>query len=178
MRTSLPAAVAARLAAGLALVLAASAFAEERRELHAHRHGHAELEIAVDGDRLTIALEAPGESVVGFEHVAETEAQKAAVATALERLSDPAALFVLPEGAGCSVASAEAELHRDGDHNAFEAEYAFTCTNAAELTSVETALFTLYPGLEEIDARYAVPGGQGAAELEADAPVLTLPTAS
>lgn len=148
-------------------------YAEGTRELHSHEHGHVKLEIAIEKNKMNISLEAPGESVVGFEHVAKTDKQKAAVAAAEKQLADPIALFVLPPKAGCTVNSAKSELHQEGKHNEFEASYAFTCTNVAELKNMKTNLFELYPAIEEIDVNYIAPSGQGAAELEPDAPTVT-----
>lgn len=155
-----------------------SLHAEEKRELDSHEHGHVTLQIAIDKDRMSIALEAPGESIVGFEHAAETDEQKAKVEASRKQLSDAAALFGLPSEAGCAATSVDVELHQEGDHNAFEVSYAFTCSNTAALNAVETKLFALYPAIEEIDVDYIAPSGQGSAELEPDAPVVTFPPAS
>jgi len=146
--------------------------AQENRELDSHEHGHVKMEIAIEKNKMNIAVEAPGESIVGFEHAAKTDAQKAAVAAAQKQLSDPAAIFELPSQAGCTVESASAELHQHGGHNEFEASYAFTCTDIEALKTVETKLFSLYPAIDEIDVDYVVPGGQGSVELEPDAPTV------
>ncbi len=175
MRAPLSTAFAALLLAGVATT---ALHAEEKRELGAHEHGHVELQIAIDGNDVTMTLEAPGSDIVGFEHAAETDGQKAAVEAAVTQLSDPAALFTMTEAAGCSVASSDAELHQEGDHNAFEASYTFACTDIAALTGLTTNLFTLYPSIEEIEVEYATPAGQGSAELEADDPSIIFPAAS
>ena len=161
-----------------ASALAPSAFAEEKRELGSHEHGAATLQVAIEGDGVEMALEVPGENIVGFEHAPETDEQKAAVEAERERLADPLALFVLPEDAGCEVASAEVELHQEGDHNAFEAEYELTCSNVGAIAAIETRLFEMYPTLEEIDVEFATAAGQGGGELEPDAASLALPAAS
>ena len=163
-------------AAALVLLCAPPAFAQEARELDAHVHGHAELQVAIDGDALTLALEIPGESVVGFEHAAETDEQQAAIDAAVEAMGDPLTLFTLPDAAGCTVAEAEAEHHQEGTHSAFEAEYALTCASIGALDGMETTLFETYPDLEEIDVEYATPAGQGSGELEPGEAALSLPT--
>ena len=164
---------------GLTLALMSGAsLAEEKRELGSHEHGAATLQVAIEGSMVEMAIAIPGESIVGFEHAAETDEQKAAVTAETERLGKPMDLFTLPEAAGCEVASAEVELHQEGDHNEFEAEYALTCADTGAVTTIQTKLFEMYPELEEIEVEYATPGGQGAAELEADSPALTLPSTS
>jgi hypothetical protein len=86
------------------------AVAQERRELGAHGHGHSALNIAVDGKRVLMELHAPGKGIVGFEHEAATDADKAAVRRAEAALKDPLALFALPGAAGCGLATAEVGL--------------------------------------------------------------------
>ena len=166
--------------AAIAVLVAStlSVFAEESRELGAHEHGHVTLFVAVEGQAVAMELEAPGENIVGFEHAAETAEQKGAVEKARAALADPLALFAVPAEAGCTVASADVELHSEGDHNAFEASYALACTAVAAIDRIETKLFTLYPSIEEIEVSYATAAGQGAAELTADSPVLSLPAAN
>ena len=166
-------------AALLAAAASGAALAEdkhdhEKRELGAHEHGAVELRVAVEGDTVEMMLEVPGNDIVGFEHAAETDEQKASVEAEKERLGDPLALFVVPAAAGCEVASAEVEHHQEGDHSAFEAEYALTCADPAALTTIETRLFELYPTIGEIDVEYATPAGQGAGELEPGEPRLAI----
>ncbi|MEL6585255.1 MAG: DUF2796 domain-containing protein [Pseudomonadota bacterium] len=144
------------------------------RDLKAHAHGHVTLQIAVEGDAVEMALEAPGADIVGFEHAAKTDAQKAAVAEAQSTLADPLSLFVLPMAAGCVVADAEVELHQDAQHSAFEARYRLTCQDPSALAQIGTRLFDLYPSVQEIEVEYVTPAGQGAAEM-APGTALTLP---
>ena len=140
------------------------------REMGAHVHGHATLSLAAEGESVEMELEIPAESVVGFEYAPESDADRAAVETATATLSDPAALFTLPDG--CTVASADVEHHVDGDHAEFHATYAMTCTGAFE--TIETSLFEVFPDLEEIEVEYATPSGQGAGELEPGAASLMI----
>ena len=168
----------ASLAASLVPALASTALADEKRELDSHTHGHVELKVAVEGDTLEIALEAPGESIVGFEHEARTDEQKTAVEAARKQLGDAAAIFALPDTAGCEVKSSNVELHIEGEHSGFEASYSYSCATPASLTSLETKLFTLYPAIEEIEVEYATPAGQGTGEMEPGNAKLDLPATS
>ena len=84
----------------LALALLASpAIAEESRQLDSHEHGVGELNIAVEGKTVVMELHAPGADIVGFEYVAESDADRAAVDAAVARLAAPLDLFVLPDAA-------------------------------------------------------------------------------
>lgn len=99
------------------LVFAAlPALAEEKRALDAHVHGHGALNVAVEGGALLMELEVPGFDIVGFEHAATSDADKAAVEAALAKLSNPSEIFALPAAAGCTVSEVAAELHGDEDH--------------------------------------------------------------
>ena len=149
---------------------------DESRELGAHVHGHGTLTIAVEGNEVEMELALPGASVVGFEHAAETDEQRAAVNDAITALGDPMSVFTIPAAAGCTVTEAEAELHQDGDHNEFEAEYAMTCEDTGALTSIETTLFERFEPLEELEVEFATPAGQGATELERGDTTIALAT--
>ena len=87
--------------------------AEERRELGAHEHGHSTLNIAIEGERVLMELEAPGMDIVGFEHAATSDEDRAAVERARETLSDPLELFAMPADARCTVETAEVALAGD-----------------------------------------------------------------
>jgi hypothetical protein len=126
MRTShihayVPACGPALALAALALLPAPIRAEEAHRELGPHVHGHGNLNIAVEDKRVSMELEVPGMDIVGFEHAASTDDQKAAVEKAKAELAKPLAVFLLPSAAGCSVADAkvaiEAEHHHDGDED-------------------------------------------------------------
>ncbi|SDO08656.1 Protein of unknown function [Filomicrobium insigne] len=90
----------------------------QHRELGAHEHGQGILNIAVEGQRVSMELSAPGADIVGFEHDATTDDQKAALKTAKEKLSEALSLFRLSGKAGCKVAETEVtfQTEEDGDH--------------------------------------------------------------
>ena len=98
---------------------AVSAQAEDKRHADAHEHGHGSLDIAVEGNTVDMALRVPGADIVGFEHAAESDADKAALAEALAKLEKPLTLFVPPAAANCTVSAAEAEyeLEHDDEHD-------------------------------------------------------------
>ena len=179
MRSTLAASLTALAVVAVPAVLTASnGLAAEKRELGSHEHGAATLQLAVEDDTVEIVLEVPGRNIVGFEHAPETDEQGAAVEEARRRLADPLSLFSMAGATGCTVAEAEVELHREGDHNAFEASYALSCGDAVAITGIGTTLLELYPTIERIEVEYATPAGQGAGELTADAPFVALPGTS
>ena len=99
--------------------------AEGSRGLGAHEHGHSTLNIAIEGERVLMELDAPGMDIVGFEHAATSDADQAAIARAEETLADPMKLFVMPAAARCTVETADVALAGDRrDDHADEAEHA------------------------------------------------------
>ena len=184
-------------------ILAVSADAgEKRRQLGAHEHGHGALNIAIEGKRVVMELEAPAADIVGFEHAPRTKAQKAAVAAARSKLSKPLALFVLPPAAGCKVVKAAIEQkseekhegghskgkhkhdkakhhkgkHHDDEetHSEFHATYELTCSATAKLSSIDFAYFKTFKAAEELEVKLITPKGQKKFEATRKAPRLSL----
>ena len=60
----------------------------------AHEHGVVRMGLAVDGTRLTLDMEAPGEAVFGFEHAPSSEEERSTVVQALERIRGEAGSLV------------------------------------------------------------------------------------
>jgi hypothetical protein len=175
---------------GLIVMLGAGmATAAERRELGAHQHGHSILAIALEGTRMTMELAAPGADIVGFEHAAGTDEQKAAVEQAKAALADPLSLFVPSSAAGCRVAEAAVELETDhaeehtaqghaeneaAGHAEFHAAYALDCADPAELVSITFAFFERFPAAEEVEVTLLTERGQAVYEITRAAPRLVL----
>jgi hypothetical protein len=67
-----------------------------------HVHGIAELQVTQYQGTLSIDLDSPLDSLLGFEHAPHNEKQKQAVQTMIEKLRHPEALFVLTSSAQCA----------------------------------------------------------------------------
>jgi hypothetical protein len=74
-----------------------------------HDHGAAELFLSAEGKTLQIRLNLPAMSVVGFETIAITDAQREAVNDAQTTLHDPSQLFSL-QGKACELILAEVDV--------------------------------------------------------------------
>ncbi|WP_043310354.1 DUF2796 domain-containing protein [Pseudomonas sp. ML96] len=152
---------------------------EEHGSLGTHEHGVASLNVALDGQTLEIQLESPAMNLVGFEHEAKSDADKAKVASARKHLEQPQALFALPIEAKCALQDSELESplfgyaehaeHEHGDehgHSDIDASYHFTCANAEALKTLELgSFFGTFPGTEKLEVQLIGPGGQQGAEL-------------
>ena len=179
------------LAAGLASA-ALPASADEHRQLGAHVHGHGLLNIAIEGNTISMELEVPGADIVGFEHEPSTPEQKAAIADAKQKLLNALALFGPASEAGCALrhvkVSTEAEhedeheAHSTGgheeeaghQHSEFHAEYTLSCSSPSRLTSMTFQYFNAFAGARELDVSVIAPKGQSSFEVKRDKPTLDL----
>lgn len=172
----------------LSVATASLAGAEETRGLDAHEHGVGQLDIAIDGGTIVLTLAAPGADIVGFEHTAEGDDDRAAVEAALADLARPFGLFALPAAAGCEVVSAEASIlgadedeghdhgdeHEDTGHTEFHAEYGLTCANPAAIDRIGFPYFDRFPGARELEVQMVTGNGARAYEVTRDRPTLDL----
>jgi hypothetical protein len=162
--------------------------AEEHRQLGAHQHGHGRLNVAIEDNRVSMELEAPGADIAGFEHAPATEAEKAALDKAKAKLSDGMSLFLLPSAAGCRLTGSTISMESDyggeardtrgaHDHQAhsdFVAEYTMECTAISRLTSITFEYFKVFPGAQELDISLITPKGQTSYEVGRDKPRIDL----
>lgn len=184
------------LTATLSVALTSAAFAhgtkhsdhdhgkEETTQLGAHEHGHGKLNIAIEGATVSMELEVPAYDIVGFEHEATTDEQKAAVEAAEKTLADPTKLFAVDAAAGCSVTEADVDAegpvgaghgesghshdtaakdhsHADGEaHSEFHVTYALTCENPANITTITFQFFDAFKNSNELDVSVIGPKGQ------------------
>ena len=152
---------------------------EEHASLDAHEHGVASLNVALDGQTLEIQLQSPAMNLVGFEHEAKSDADKAKVAAARQHLEQPQALFALPIEAKCALQDSELDSplfgghahdeHEHADehgHSDIDASYRFACANAEALQTLELGSFVgTFPGTEKLEVQLIGPSGQQGAEL-------------
>lgn len=180
------------------MLIGSQAHAAER-ELAAHQHGHGFLNIAIEGSTMWIELETPGADIVGFEHPAKSDADKAAIEEARTRLSDPVGLFGIPSQASCALETVTVSpvgygLGMDDDHDAdsdhdahdehadeeetfhaeFHAEHSLQCADPAAITSLTFTYFDVFPGAEEVQATVITEEGQSGHEVTRDSPVVRL----
>lgn len=165
MKPALKAIIAAMLAALPLLALA--------HEPGAHVHGIAKLQVAVDGNTLTLNFESPLDNLLGFEHQPRSEKQKAAVRAMAQRLNQPATLFLPTPAASCAPVSTKLESpllepakKADGDgHADLDAEFVFKCAQPGELRGMEVKLFDAFRNLRRLDVQVAGARGQAAVRL-------------
>ena len=182
------------LVAGV-ILSATSSLAEETKQLDAHEHGVGQLNIAFSANIIAMELHAPGSDIVGFEYGAKTDADHAAIDTAIETLSDPSKLFVFPKVASCTVIEAKAKLesedadhghddhdddedHDDHDeepgHTEFHAEYLLECGNLSAISEITFSYFEIFPNALELEIQVVSDKGATAFEVEREVAKLDL----
>ena len=157
----------------------------EHASLGAHEHGVGSLDVALDGQTLELDLDGPAMNLVGFEHIATTDADKAKVSSVRKQLEDPLVLFSIPKAAGCTAeaqelksplfepAPEEGSAKGEHHHSDIEAHYAFTCSTPDALKALDLAqFFKTFPGTHKFKVQLIGPSGQQAVEVTAKAPVL------
>ena len=165
----------------------------EHGSLDAHEHGAAQLNVVLDGKVLELQLESPAMNLVGFEHAAKSDADKAKVAAAHSQLEQPQALFGLNAG-DCTISKQElesplfadhADTHEhkhdhdhetshDNEHSDIHAHYSLDCQKPEELKQLNLGeLFKRFPATEKIQVQLIGPNGQQGLELTPAQPTLS-----
>ena len=189
------------LLSGLAVAISMSAPTVAAQS--AHVHGEGQINIAIDGNRIFMALESPGADIVGFEYEARSSDEKTAVTRAIAQLSDPMLLVRFEANAGCAVRQANAGIEGEHDeheedehaghdehddegheqhdehkgeeaHGAFVAQYEFECTNIGALGSIEFTYFSQFSNAQSLDIVLIDSRGQRRVEIDRANPVLQL----
>ncbi|MGY4524396.1 DUF2796 domain-containing protein [Pseudomonas sp. UBA4617] len=143
--------------------------------LGAHEHGVARLNAVLDGTTLELELDSPAMNLVGFEHAASSDADKAKVAAARQQLEQPLKLFGLPAAADCKEDQQELQSPLFGDapkaddddhdhehaHSDIGAHYQLTCASPDKLAQLDLApLFKAFPAMQKINVQLIGPNGQ------------------
>ncbi|SNC64101.1 Protein of unknown function [Marinobacter sp. es.048] len=169
------------------ILTAGSTFASDNPG--AHQHGHAELQLAIEGNQIDLIFTSPAYNLLGFEHRARTDDQKALVRETTEWL-ERTPLINTPD-ASCTVASVEVYHEAGGDsddhhehddkaehkhdehehsegytHSDFEVTQVLNCTGLASVETLLTPLTERFPEIEHLGIEWVWSGGQGSTRLE------------
>lgn len=159
-----------------ALLLSTAAQATEA----AHVHGLMRLDIAVERQSLTLQLETPLDSLLGFERRPRTPAERQAADALLRQMGDATALFKPDAAAQCVLATVTLEsealqsqaagsakaVGQESGHADLDASYEFNCAHPERLTAVEIRLFDAFQRLQKIEVQVAGAQGQSRQTLQ------------
>ena len=138
---------------------------------HAHEHGAVKLDIAIEAGKVSLQLETPLDSLIGFERAPRTDAERQRVAAMVARLRAADTLFTFDPAAGCTLAGVElvsaplklgkAEPPAAGDEHAdLDGDFAFDCKDSSKLSFIDVGLFKAFAGMQRITVQVAMPKGQ------------------
>lgn len=137
----------------------------------AHVHGLVRLDVAVDGARLMLQLEAPLDSLLGFEHRPRTAAQRQAADALLKRLQEDRTLIRPAAAAQCMLGEvmvesaalqspAPAAGTKGSEHADLDVSFEFNCRQPALLSGIELGLFDAFKRIQKIEVQVAGASGQ------------------
>jgi len=136
----------------------------------AHEHGVAQLNLAAEGNSVSIQFESPADEIYGFEHApknpVETEKQRAA----LDLLKSKAGEIIgFDATLGCTFKETTASVVMDGPkHSEVRAEFKVECSKPLNKTKVSVDFSKHFPKIKKIKMQIVSDGKQ-------DAKVLTKP---
>lgn len=150
-----------------------------------HVHGVAELDIAIEAGRITLQLETPLDSLLGFEREPRGVAETRRAETAVAALKAAGALFRFTPSAGCAVVSVDlssaalklgspdpAEQH--AGHADLDATYVYNCADVARATEVDVGLFDAFIRMQSLKVEVATAKGQFKRDLQRPAKRVSL----
>lgn len=180
------------MVAALPICLASPVSADEQhRQLDAHVHGHGEFNIAIEGNKVTMILEAPGADIVGFEHEPSNDQQKQAIEKAKALLLKGVSIFKLPAKAGCKIVTskvgipghehkgeegaAEHDKHEEHEadhkedegeeHSEFHAVFELECTASDQLNIIDFPYFNNFKAAKELEVTVITEKNQASYEV-------------
>jgi hypothetical protein len=172
-------------------------FAEETRQVDKHEHGVGELNIAIQSNTMVLEFIIPGADVVGFEHEAKSEQDKAIVSAALTKFDDYNNIFIIPTNSKCILISSKINInqedehdehddhdghddhddhdeHQEEAHNEFYAKYTFECGDIKSLDLLEFPYFETFLNSGELEVQFVSEIGSTSFEVEADSPIINI----
>jgi hypothetical protein len=119
-------------------------------------HGAAKLNIAIEGKSITIQLESPADSIVGFEYTAKTAADKTRQEAALNTLKTRIGEMVaFDPKAACKVTPRKVAVEKDPgeDHSDVNAEFTGSCSGSLAGTTLRFGFSRVFPRIVDIDVQ-------------------------
>lgn len=161
----------------------------------AHVHGLGKLDVALDGNTLTLHLDTPLVNLLGFEHAAKSAQDRQAAQKMSTQLRSAAGMFAPTPAAECKPASVklvsaaldpallgeapatakpEPAHAAAGEHADLDGDFVFHCAHPERLQAIDVKLFDAFPGFQKIDVQAVTPKRQSAVTLKPGATVIPL----
>jgi Protein of unknown function (DUF2796) len=158
----------------LASALSHAAMAQPHQ--HAHVHGHIQLGVAVDGKQISVDIDTPLESLLGFEHAPRTAGEINLAAEWAKWLREGSGLLRFNPEAKCKLVRANLDApvlglgnksaspshdKADGGHADLEGDWSFECSAPEALRSLEVSFFGRSPHAQVIEVQWVKGSKQG-----------------
>jgi len=140
--------------AALILAFSSSSIAQNHTSLDAHAHGVAKLAIALEkNNKISIDLEMPGDSAVGFEHAPKTPAEIAAKKNAEDTFKEKfSELITFPENAKCVWGNPKIEVNDEAKgHSDWDVQIVTVCQMALEGQSVSVNFGKYFASIDKLE---------------------------
>ncbi len=161
--------------------------AAEKRHAESHVHGVAEINIVVEGKKVVVEFRSPAEGLMGFEHEANTEADKkkrdAALKVIKERFGE---LVVFDKSLGCRFQPGEVVIvqsdpgddndqkhgksdhKKSGEHSEVRATHNFACEKGPAGSRVQFGVTKLFSNIHELKVQVLSDAKQSGATIKND----------
>lgn len=158
LRTSLAALAAAVMLPKLALA-----------QTHAaHEHGKVAVDIAVEREQLTVAIDTPLDNLLGFERAPRSATEKQAADAAVARLRAADGWLRIDPQAGCQLRAVTLEsgalglggAPAEGEHADLEGSVTYRCTDATRAAWIDVGLADAFKRVKVLQVQVAGPQGQ------------------
>lgn len=132
-----------------------------------HVHGTVRIDVAMDASTLSLQLEAPLDSLLGFERAPRIDAERNALEALRTKLAQTTELFGLDAGAGCTAEPATVRSTaldtppKFDEHSDVQASYLLRCRQPGVLKVIDlNGLMTSFPRIQRVEVQVAGPSGQ------------------
>ncbi len=139
-----------------------------------HEHGVVYLDIAIEGQVVSLSVRGAGDGFVGFERSPRTDEERRLVETASIRLQQGGRQFMFDTAVGCQQTAADVEVPQGGKgkqthhhgpddshhhdhhvgaktaHRDWSATWEFRCDQPRALRALQVNLFDDFPGIHEV----------------------------
>lgn len=142
----------------------------------AHEHGVAKLQIAVEGNKATLVLESPADSIYGFEYEPKTAAEKAKKENAFALLQTKFQEMVSIDAAwGCTFSNSKMDVEKEeGEHSELHAEWSVQCKKPLAGAKISFAVTKHFPRLKTLRVDVLSDKNQSSHEIKSDKGNVTL----
>ena len=162
--------------ASISLLLAALVATPAAVAAAAHEHGVVHLDVAVEGRRITLQMESPLDSLLGFERAPRNDAERRRADAVVATLKAAGKLFAIDGTAGCKLTKVElssaalklgpaAQPDPDG-HADIDGSFEFDCADAARAGFIDVGLFDAFARMQRIEVQAITPKAQFKATLK------------